>query len=92
MNMDKLLNKKVVKQTVGDLKKALKDVPDDREIVLTFLLYDEGMKNVYLAETYTEMGYDPVRKEKVFNDKIVELIGFIDDRCTYVERKDEVSE
>ena len=31
MNMDRLLNKRVVKQTVKDLKEALKDADDDAD-------------------------------------------------------------
>lgn len=89
MNMDRLLNKRVVKQTVGDLRKALKDIPDDREICLSFMLYDEGMQSVYLAEMYPHMKYDPVVKDKLFDESIVELVGFIDSKCTYVERKDD---
>ena len=89
MKMDKLLNKKVTKLTVKDLKEALKDADDNQEVVLSFMMYDEGRTSVYLAETYTHMGYNPVEKERLFGDKIVELLGYTDKMCTYIERKDE---
>ena len=81
-----ILNKRVVKQTVGDLKKALKDVPDDKEIVLSFMCYDKGKYAVYLADIFSNMKYDPVIKQRLFDDSVVELIGFIDEYCTYVAR------
>ena len=88
--MKKILNKRSVKLTVGDLKEALKDIPDDREIALSFMLYDEGRMSVYLAEIYTHMKYDPVLKERMFDeDMIVELVGFTDDYSTYIERDDD---
>lgn len=89
MKMEKLLNKKVVKLTAKDLKDALKDVPDDREVVLSFMLYDEGRESVYLAEAYTHMPYDPVTKEKLFDNHVVELLGFTHKMCSYMEKKDE---
>ena len=89
MKMDKLLNKKVTKLTVKDLKEALKDADDNQEVVLSFMMYDEGRTSVYLAEAYTHMGYNPVEKERLFGSKIVELLGYTDKMCTYQERKDE---
>lgn len=89
MNAKKILNKKVVKQTVGDLKRALKDIPDDREVVLSFMCYDKGRYAVYLADVYANMKYDPVIKQRIFDDTIVELIGFTDEYSTYMERTDE---
>ena len=89
MKMDRLLNKKVVKMTAGDLREALKDADDNQEVVLSFMLYDEGRTSVYLAEAYTHMGYNPVEKERLFGGKIVELLGYTDKMCTYIEKKDE---
>ena len=88
MNMGKLINKRVIKQNAGDLKEALKDVPDDTEIVLAFYFKDEGVHHAYLCEIYTNLKYDGVLKEKSYGG-IVELAGFHPDYCTYVERKDE---
>lgn len=89
MNMKKLLNKKVVKMTVKDLKKRLKDADDDQEVVLTFYMKDKGLYSVYLAEVYATIGYDAVTKEKLYNTKICELAGFNHDDCTYVEKRDD---
>ena len=89
MKMDRLLNKKVVKMTAGDLKKALQDADDDQEVVLSFMLYDEGRTSVYLSEAYTHMKYDPVMQEKLFDGKVVELLGFTDKMCTYMEKHDD---
>ena len=38
--MKNIRNRRVVKKTVGDLKKELKDIPDDREVILAFYLKD----------------------------------------------------
>ena len=89
MNMKKLLNKKVIKMTVKDLKKKLKDADDDSEVVLTFYMKDEGLYSVYLAEVYSGIGYDAVTKEKLYNTKICELAGFNHNDCTYVEKRDD---
>lgn len=89
MKMDKLLNKKVTKLTVKDLKEALQDADDNQEVVLSFMMYDEGRASVYLAEAYTHMGYDAVMQEKLFDGKVVELLGYTDKMCTYIEKKDE---
>ena len=88
MKMDKLLNQRVVKMKVKDLKKALEDADDESDVVLSFMLYDKGRESVYLAEAYTHMKYDPVLKERVFDDVVVELLGFTDEYSTYVERKE----
>ena len=85
----KILNKRVVKKTVGDLKKELKDIPDDREVCLSFMMYDEGRESVYLSDIRSHMKYDPVTKNRMFDDMIVELVGFTDEYSTYVERDDE---
>lgn len=89
MNMKKLLNKKVVKMSVKDLKKRLKDADDDSEVVLTFYMKDRGLYSVYLAEVLTDLKYDAVIKESLYNSKVCELAGFNHDDCTYVEKHDE---
>lgn len=89
MNMKKLLNKKVIKMTVKDLKKRLEEADDDSEVVLTFYMKDKGLYSVYLAEVYSGIGYDAVTKEKLYNTKICELAGFNHDDCTYVEKRDD---
>ena len=86
---DKFLNKKVVKQTVRDLKEVLKDANDDAEIVLCFNLKDgeERVVSCYLAEVMVHLKYDSVLGEKLNDTEIVELNGYNDRFCTYVERK-----
>ena len=87
--MTKLLNKKVVKQTVGDLKEAIKDLDDDTEVVCAFYFKKEGVHHAYLGEIYPNMKYDGVIKEKVFNGSVLELASFHPNYCTYVERKND---
>lgn len=87
--MKKLRNKKVTKFTVGDLKNSLKGVPNDTEVVLAFYLKDEPNKAVYLADVMTNLKYDSVVKERLFNNNVVELIGYSHEFCTYVEKHDE---
>lgn len=87
--MSKLLNKKVVKMSVKDLKEALKDADDESDVILTFYMKDKGLYSVYLAEVLTGIKYDSVLKESLFEDKVVELSGFNHDYCTYMEKKDE---
>ena len=82
-----LRDKKVKKMVVGDLKKMLADVPDDREIVLGFYMKDKPTHFVYLAEVLTSIGYDSVLKEKLFENKVVELSGFDHEFCKYIEGK-----
>ena len=82
-----LFKKKVVKKTVGDLKKELKDLDDDLEIILSFYLKENGVESVYLAEVDGHMKYDSVIKEKLNDTTIVELSGFTDKYCKYVEKK-----
>ena len=82
-----LFKKKVVKKTVGDLKKELKDLDDDLEIILSFYLKEDGVESVYLAEVDGHMKYDSVIKEKLNDTTIVELSGFTDKYCKYVEKK-----
>ena len=85
--MMELFKKKVVKKTVGDLKKELKDLDDDLEIILSFYLKEDGVESVYLAEVDGHMKYDSVIKEKLNDTTIVELSGFTDKYCKYVEKK-----
>lgn len=85
--MMELFKKKVVKKTVGDLKKELKDLDDDLEIILSFYLKENGVESVYLAEVDGHMKYDSVIKEKLNDTTVVELSGFTDKYCKYVEKK-----
>lgn len=88
MNTDRLLNKRIVKQTVKDLKEKLNDADDDAEVVLAFYLKD-GDRHIccYLGEVLTHLKYDGVIKERLENSDVVELCGFDDRYCTYVEKK-----
>lgn len=85
MNMKKLLNKKVKKMTVKDLKEQLKDANDDSEVILTFYMKDEGLYSVYLAEVYTNIGRDAVLKESLLESRVCELAGFNHKECEYIE-------
>lgn len=87
--MKKLLNKRIIKQTVGDLKKSLKDVDDDKEVILAFYFKDEGVHHAYLGEISVDLKYDGVTKEKLIDSSVVELASFHPDYCQYVERKDD---
>ena len=89
MDMKKFLSKRVVKMKVKDLKKKLKDADDESDVVLTFYMKDEGLYSVYLAEAYTNIGYDAVTKESLYNSKICELAGFNHKDCTYVEKRND---
>ena len=82
----KLLNKKVVKKTVKDLKKILKDCDDDAEIILCFNMKDKGVHYCYLAEVHTRLKYDGVIKESLNENHVVELNGYNDEWCTYHEK------
>lgn len=86
--MKKLRNKRVIKLTVKDLKEKLNELDDNSEVVLAFYLKDQPNHFVYLADV-CNVSYDSVLKEKTFNSKIVELMGYDDRYCTYVERKDD---
>lgn len=83
------MNKRVVKQTVGDLRKAIKDLDDDTEIILAFYFKKEGVHHAYLGEIYTNMKYDGVMKERLFDGSVLELASFHPDFCTYVEKREE---
>ena len=87
--MKNIRNKRVIKQTVGDLKKSLKDVDDDKEIVLSFMMKDNGVHYVYLADIMTNVKYDSVLQEKLYDSSVVELVGYTDEYATYVERKND---
>lgn len=86
--MKKLRNKRVIKLTVKDLKEKLNELDDESEVVLAFYLKDQPNHFVYLADV-CNVSYDSVLKERTFNSKIVELMGYDDRYCTYVERKNE---
>ena len=85
--MKKLRNKRVIKLTVKDLKEKLNELDDESEVVLAFYLKDQPNHFVYLADV-CNVSYDSVLKEKTFNSKIVELMGYDDRYCTYMERKE----
>lgn len=87
--MKNLKNQRVVKQTVKDLKKTLKGVDDDKEVILAFYYLGE-VHHMYLAQILANLKYDGVTGEKLENASVVELSGFDDRYCTYIERKDEV--
>lgn len=86
--MRNIRNKRVVKKTVGDLKKELKDIPDDREVILSFYLKDKPNVVCYLGEISTNLKYDGVLQEKLYDSSIVELAGFHHEYCNYMERED----
>ena len=87
--MKKLRNRDVTKLTVGDLKKELKGVPNDTEIVLGFYMKEDGVHYAYLGDIWTNMKFDGVKKDKLFEGFIVELVGYSDKFCTYREKIDE---
>lgn len=76
------MNKKVVKQTVKDLKEALNDADDDKEVILAFY-YKGEVHHVYLAEIMTDLKYDGVIKETLENTSVVELSGYTDEFSKY---------
>lgn len=86
--MKKLRNKRVIKMTVKDLKEKLNELDDESEVVLGFYLKDQPNHFVYLADVCV-VSYDSVTKEKTFNSKIVELMGYDDRFCSYVEKKND---
>lgn len=83
----RLLKKKVTKKTVKDLRKALKGVDNDKEVILAFY-YKGEVHHMYLAEISTNLKYDGVMKEKLDESSVVELAGFDDKYCIYVEKDD----
>ena len=84
--MKKLRNKKVIKMRVKDLKKMLKGADDESEVVLTFYMKDKGLYSVYLAQVLSNLAYDGVVKEQLYDSKICELSGFNHEYCDYKER------
>ena len=82
-----LLNQKVKKLTVGELKESLKDLDDDSEVVLVFYMsLFNGVHFGYLAEVFTNMKYDSVLKERLMQSNVVELACYEHEHCTYVEK------
>ena len=86
--MNKLLNKRVTKKTVKDLKKSLRKVDGEKEVVLAFY-YKGEVHHVYLAEISPNLKYDGVTGEKLNDSSVVELCGFDDEFCNYLEKRDE---
>lgn len=82
--MKNLKNQRVRKQTVKDLKQALRKVDEDKEVVLAFY-YKGEVYHVYLAEILTNMKYDGVIKESLNESSVVELSGYTDEYCQYIE-------
>ena len=87
--MKSIRNRRVVKKTVGDLKKELKDIPDDTEVVLAFYLKDTPNVECYLGEISTNLKYDGVLREQLIDSSVVELAGFDHRFCSYIEREDD---
>jgi len=80
--MKNLKNQRVRKQTVKDLKEALKGIDDDKEIILCFYYKGEA-HHVYLAEILPNLKYDGVTKETLNSSSVVELAGYDDRYCNY---------
>ncbi|MBP5421697.1 MAG: hypothetical protein J6Y78_04545 [Paludibacteraceae bacterium] len=87
--MKNLKNQRVTKKTVKDLKEKLKGVDENTEVILAFYYLGE-VHHIYLAEILTNLKYDGVTGEKLNESSVVELSGFDDDYCTYLERNDDV--
>ena len=83
--MSKLLKNRVVKKTVKDLRKALKGVDGDKEIILAFYYLGE-VHHIYLTDIAVNLKYDGVIKEKLEESSVVELSGYDDQHCIYVEK------
>ena len=84
--MKNLKNQRVRKQTVKDLKKALRKIDEEREVILAFY-YKGKVYHMYLAEINSNLKYDGVIKEKLNDSSVVELVGYDDEYSTYVEDK-----
>lgn len=82
--MKNLKNQRVKKQSVKDLKQALRKVDDDKEVILCFYYKGEA-HHVYLAEILPNLKYDGVTKETLNSSSVVELAGYDDQYSTYVE-------
>lgn len=87
--MKNIRNKRVTKLRVKDLKKALRDVDDDAEVVIGLYLKDEPIRFCYLADIFGNMKFDSVIKEKLFNTSLVELVGYDHEYATYVEKSND---
>ena len=74
---------------VKDLKEKIKGVPDDTEIVLGFYMKEDGVHYAYLGDVFNNMTFDSVKQERLFDGFVVELVGYSDKWCTYIERKDD---
>lgn len=74
---------------VKDLKEKIKGVPDDTEIVLGFYMKEDGVHYAYLGDAFNNMTFDSVKQERLFDGFVVELVGYSDKWCTYIERKDD---
>lgn len=87
MSHNRLLNKKVKKVTVKDLKKFLKGADDDAEVILCFNWKNGDVRSGYLAEVFSHLKYDSVEKQKLDSIEVVELNCYDPEYCTYIERK-----
>lgn len=87
--MKNIRNRRVVKKTVGDLKKELKDIPDDREVILAFYLKDKPNVECYLGDISAHLKFDGVLNEKLYDSSVVELAGFDHRYCTYIEKEND---
>ena len=87
--MKNIRNKRVTKLRVKDLKRALRDVDDDAEVVIGLYLKDEPIRFCYLADIFGNMKFDSVIKERLFNTTLVELVGYDHEYCTYVEKSND---
>lgn len=85
--MKNLRNKRVTKLTVGDLKKALKGINNDTEVVIGLYRKDEPVEFCYLADVFANMGYDSVIKDRLFDASVVELVGYDHKYATYVQKQ-----
>lgn len=80
-----LLNQKVKKITVKELRETLTNVDDDVEIVLGFYRKTDGVYFGYLADVLTNLKFDSVIKERLHDSKVVELVCYDDEYSTYLE-------
>lgn len=86
--MKNLRNKRVTKLTVGDLKKALKGINNDAEVVIGLYRKDEPVEFCYLADVFANMKFDSVIKDRLFDASVVELVGYDHKYCTYIPKGD----
>ncbi len=81
-----LLNQRVKKVTVDELRKLLDGLDGDLEVVLGFYRKKDGVYFGYLADVYGHIKYDSVIKAE---SNVVELVCYDDEYCTYLEKDDE---